>query len=393
MKRIALKWMAVCLATGIVAAALGLAIGVVPHGSTRLPHIVRAYSTVCASTDTGFCIAGPASGSGPTLYPGGGAQQLPLTVTNYFGSPITLTQITVTFTNTFPAGCDASAIEVGASPGAGTRLSGPQPSAVLNLPSGFTVGAATGATPTSVEFDTMLYVSMLDLPSNQDACKNLPLTMTYQASASTNVSCVTQKANGSLTIPAGEDICIQGGGVQNGNITIQSGGRLDLLGGAINGGVTVQSGGAVNVQGGSINGSLSAAGANLFSVCGASINGTVSASSSSAFVLIGDGADDGSPTCSGNTIKGGVTLSANPAGAEIGGNTISGSVTMNGTSGATYGGNTDYAGNPGTAPEVEKNSITGGLSCSGNSPSPTNDGLPNTVGGGRSGQCATPANF
>lgn len=393
MKRIALKWMPVCLATGIVATGLALVTGVVSHGSARLPKIARTYSTVCATTDTGFCIAGPASSSGPTLYPGGGAQPLPLTITNYFGSPITLTQITVSFTNTFPAGCDPSAIQIGASPDAGTRLSGSQPSAVLNLPSGFTVGGAIGSTPTTASIDTMLYVSMLDLPSNQDACKNLPLTMTYQATASTNVSCVTQKVNGSLTIHAGEDICVQGGGIQNGNVTIQSGGRLDLLGGTINGGVTVQSGGAVNVQSGNINGSVSATGANLFSICSASINGTVSASSSSAFVLIGDGADDGSPTCAGNAIKGGVTLTANSAGAEIGGNTISGSVTMNGTTGAAYGGNTDYAGKPSTAPEVEKNSMSGGLSCAGNSPSPTDDGLPNSVGSGRSGQCATPSNF
>lgn len=385
--------MAVCVATGIVAAGLALVTGAVPHGSTQLPKIVRTYSTVCATTDTGFCIAGPATGSGPTLYPGASAQPLPLTITNYFGSLITLTQITVTFTNSFPAGCDPSGIEVGTSPNAGTRLSGSQPSAVLPLPSGFTVGAATGSTPTSAGFDTMLYLSMLDLASNQDACKNLALTMTYQASASTDVSCVTQKVNGSLTIPAGEEICIQGGGVQNGNITIQSGGRLDLLGGTINGGVTVQNGGAVNVQSGSINGSLTASGANLFSLCGASISGSVSASSSSAFVLIGDGADDGSPSCTGNTIKGGVTLTANSAGAEIGANTISGSVTMTGTTGAVYGGSGDYAGNPSTAPEIEKNSITGSLSCSSNSPSPTDDGLPNAVGGGRSGQCASPANF
>ena len=38
--------------------------------------------------------------------------------------------------------------------------------------------------------------------------------------------------------------------------------------------------------------------------------------------------------------------------------------------------------------EVEANSIAGGLACSGNNPTPINDGTPNSVAGYRSGQCA-----
>jgi len=41
------------------------------------------------------------------------------------------------------------------------------------------------------------------------------------------------------------------------------------------------------------------------------------------------------------------------------------------------------------APELERNVITGSLSCIGNSPTPTNDGFRNSVKGSKSGQCST----
>src|SRR5579871_1911777 len=106
MKRIALKWTGICLVMVAVVGGLTLVKGTVSHGSAGIPTIIRANSTICGTTDTGFCIEGPAVGNGPTVYPGSGAQAVPLTVTNYFGSPITITQITVTFTNGFPANCD-----------------------------------------------------------------------------------------------------------------------------------------------------------------------------------------------------------------------------------------------------------------------------------------------
>jgi hypothetical protein len=37
---------------------------------------------------------------------------------------------------------------------------------------------------------------------------------------------------------------------------------------------------------------------------------------------------------------------------------------------------------------IEGNKITGPLSCSGNTPPPTDGGYPNTVTGARSGQCS-----
>jgi hypothetical protein len=386
MRRIATKWALICVASGALIA--GLALVAVSHSKPHAPKFTLAYSTTCGTTDTGFCIAGPAAGSGPTLYPGITDQPLHLNFSNYFGSPISITQITVTFTNPFPSGCNPTAFHVDDTP-----ISGSTYSTTINLPTGFTVGAAVGGTPTQAEYDDMLSLSMADLKtSNQDACEGLPLVMSYAATAtSTNVSCLAKQANGALTIPSGEDFCITAGGTQNGNVTVQNGGRLDILGGAVNGGVTVQSGGSLNVQGGSVNGSVSATGASLFSICGASFNGNMSAASSSDFALIGDSGQSGSG-CAANTIKGGVTLTGNTAGFELGGNTITGTVTVTG--------NTDpsAAAPPGTDgdAEIEHNSITGGLSCSNNTPPPSDAGPgggPNSVNGSRSGQCATPANF
>jgi|GEM_PF-3891031 len=386
MRRIAAKWACIALATGGLAGAMALVGGVTAPGKPRAPRFALAYSTTCGATDTGFCISGPPAGQGPALYPGVSDQPVKLGFTNYFGSPIAITQITVTFTNPFPAGCDATTFEVNDRP-----IDGSSKAVTIGLPPGFTVGAASGSTPTSAEYDDMLTVSMADLKTrNQDPCEGIALAMSYSATASSQVSCLAKKANGSLTIPSGEDFCIAAGGTQNGNVTVQGGGRLDLLGGAVNGGITVQ-GGGLNVQGGSVNGSVAATGANLFSICGASFNGNLSATSLSAFALIGDGGDDGAPACAGNTIKGGVSLTGNSAGAELGGNTISGSVTVTGTTGAPYGVEA------GTAAEIERNVITGSLSCSANNPAPVDDavavGGANSVGGGRSGQCATPAGF
>jgi hexosaminidase len=42
-----------------------------------------------------------------------------------------------------------------------------------------------------------------------------------------------------------------------------------------------------------------------------------------------------------------------------------------------------------TAPIVTGNHIGGPLSCARNSPAPSNDGLPNTASGPKSGQCAS----
>ena len=98
----------------------------------------------------------------------------------------------------------------------------------------------------------------------------------------------------------------------------------------------------------------------------------------SGFVVFGDPGDDG---CPGNTvISGTVKLTNNHADAEVVANDIP-SLTLSGTSGV--GPFPDD-----TAAEVEGNHVIGTVACTGDSPAPTNDGDPNTVGGARTGQCS-----
>jgi hypothetical protein len=97
-------------------------------------------------------------------------------------------------------------------------------------------------------------------------------------------------------------------------------------------------------------------------------------------VLLGDPGDDG---CAGNTLRGHVTLASNSGGLELRGNGIAGSVSVTGTTGT----------GPfpeDSRPEIEANSISGHLSCSGNAPTATNDGHPNSVAGSRNGECGAP---
>jgi len=79
-------------------------------------------------------------------------------------------------------------------------------------------------------------------------------------------------------------------------------------------------------------------------------------------------------TCPANTIDGAVTLNANKAGVTLARNYIAGAVTAS----ANLNGTT-----------ISANTIAGALTCTTNAPAPTNAGVRNAVGGGRSGQtCA-----
>jgi hypothetical protein len=175
--------------------------------------------------------------------------------------------------------------------------------------------------------------------------------------------CITSKSNNSLTVLAGQSICITSSGSVNGNITVNPGGALSDIGGTVNGNV-------------------SSSAATAFTLCGVNkINGSVTVQNSTGFVLIGDNGDDGSPACAGNTINSDVTITGNSAGVEIGGNAINGPVTLN--SNAGKGPQAEDG-----VPEVENNSVGGSLGCTANTPAPTNDGQKNTVKGSRTGQCA-----
>ncbi|WP_035803876.1 hypothetical protein [Kitasatospora mediocidica] len=99
------------------------------------------------------------------------------------------------------------------------------------------------------------------------------------------------------------------------------------------------------------------------------IGTTTTVSGSTGCVVVGDPADDGR---TGNQLNGYLLLNDNHSGLEAIANHVTGSVQVQGTTGA----------GPfpeDTRAEIEGNTIGGTLSCSGNTPPPTNDGHPNTV--------------
>lgn len=116
-------------------------------------------------------------------------------------------------------------------------------------------------------------------------------------------------------------------------------------------------------------------------MCGSRVNGDVNITGSAKFVLVGDASDDGTPACAGNTLKGTTTITASRGQAEVGGNTISDDLIIDDSGGT---GPDEES----TQSEIEANNIGGDLFCTGNTPPPSDDGLPNTITGQGFGQCA-----
>lgn len=206
-------------------------------------------------------------------------------------------------------------------------------------------------------------------PSNSsfNGAQSNTITQTIKFTTS---PCINYMVNGGYTVQAGQSVCIVAPGGVNGGLMV------------------VASGGSLYLNGANINGGLQSNNASVLLFCGSTINGGAHLTGSTGFVEVGDGGDDGTPACAGNTINGGLSVSNGSGSFEVGGNKING--------GASFSGNT------GLGPlgqdvkqksaEIEANTINGGLQCPtatpANNPAPTDDGLPNSVNGGRSGQCA-----
>jgi len=141
--------------------------------------------------------------------------------------------------------------------------------------------------------------------------------------------------------------------------------------------ITVSSGGALTVANSQLYKGVSANGATFVQICGSklsppdAVTPAVNIVNSTGSVTVGDTA----VACAPNTIAGSTNMSTNGADLTLGNNTTSAGVTVNNNTGA---------------PNIVKgNSILQGtLACSGNTSAPTNAGQPNTVPGGKSGQCA-----
>jgi hypothetical protein len=93
--------------------------------------------------------------------------------------------------------------------------------------------------------------------------------------------------------------------------------------------------------------------------------------------------DPGDDLCAGNSLNGTVTLSSNHGGLELSHNRIGNNTSVTGTTGTG-----PFAPTDDNQAEIEANTITGNLACSGNSPPATKDNLANGVSGNRSGECA-----
>jgi hypothetical protein len=111
-----------------------------------------------------FTIAGDAAG---TLYPGGPAQSLSLTLTNPAASAIHVTSLSTVLESTgLPAGCSTANFRL---------VQAGLPSGGLGVPAHGTVAlTGSGATPPSIQ--------MTDASADQDACAGAHLTLSYAGS-------------------------------------------------------------------------------------------------------------------------------------------------------------------------------------------------------------------
>jgi len=160
--------------------------------------------------------------------------------------------------------------------------------------------------------------------------------------------------SGVLNVAANQRLCLQDA-VQDGAVNVDPDGALSVVDSTITGAVTLESG------------------FSDFTFCGSkTVRGAISATGGKGAVLVG-GTD-----CAANTIDGAVTFDANQAGVQLAQSFVADAVTAS----ANLCGTT-----------ISGNQVVGALTCTGNEPAPTNAGVSNTVGGGRSGQTCSDGTF
>jgi hypothetical protein len=173
-------------------------------------------------------------------------------------------------------------------------------------------------------------------------------------------STISGPHTGVINVPALQTLCLIGA-VQDGAVNVAPGGGLSVLLSTITGAVTLKDG------------------YSSLSFCASqTVRGAISATGASGPVVIGGAGLIGSLLCPSNTIDGAVTLNANLAGVTLAGNLVTGAVTAS----ANLGGTT-----------ISGNRIAGALTCTTNAPPPTDAGVSNAVGGGRSGQTCSVLTF
>ncbi|MFI6759698.1 M14 family zinc carboxypeptidase [Micromonospora sp. NPDC050417] len=150
-------------------------------------------------------------------------------------------------------------------------------------------------------------------------------------------------AQGAEELVGAERVYPSGPNRHNGPLVVS--GVTCLAGATVNGPITVRPGATLIATGTTISGPVSAASAAGVFLADSTVRGPVSVTGTSGAVALVDVA-----------VSGPVTLAANATGADL--------------------------------PLLAGNTVSGPLSCAGNSPAPINLGLRNTVQGPRSGQCA-----
>lgn len=240
-------------------------------------------------------------------------------------------------------------------PGAGT------PTGTVTFADGGTVLGVAALTPTGqVTFSTAgLQVGTHSLTATYGGDANfLASTSGSQSHVVRCMTVVAGKVNGGLTVAG--STCVNDA--------------------TVNGGITVRPGAALSLNRSTVNGGLTSSSAKAVTVCASSVLGSSFVGATTGFVLIGDNGDDGF-TCDHNDLRGTLSLAANAGQIELGGNLIKGGASVSGTSGA--GPTVENL-----TTKIEGNDITGQLSCTNNTPAPVDDGSPNSVTGGGSGQCS-----
>jgi hypothetical protein len=196
-----------------------------------------------------------------------------------------------------------------------------------------------------------------------------PGAHTFTARYNGDVNCLT-----STSAPAVVTVgCQLISGIVNGNLNVT---QPTCLAPAtqVNGGVTVSGTGALASDGATINGALIATGGTGLRICGTTITGTLFPTLVNGVIIVGE--TDDVPTCAGNTITGTVNLQNNTGFVELDSNQITGGVIVINNATTLL-----VPPEKATASEIETNHITGALTCTANTPAPTNGGHPNTVTG------------
>lgn len=171
--------------------------------------------------------------------------------------------------------------------------------------------------------------------------------------------CLTTTHSGSLTVAAGQSLCIG-------------------TGGKVTGSVTIGAGGALWVSGGTIGGSLTATRALAITTCAAQLTGSVTLTSTAGPVVLGGSG------CSASTFRSSLTITASTAGVQLAGSQVSGSLTLTGNSGGLAATGNTISGSAKVTLNTSgvtftDNTITGSLVITGNTGGFTYTG--NTTGG------------